>query len=669
MEAILLNDLIIIFGLSIAILYISHKLKLSIIVGFLFTGILVGPYGMGLIAAVEEVELLAEIGIILLLFSIGVELSIKDLWKLKRMVFVGGFLQVFITCAVTFIASVYLGYSYNEAIFLGFLISLSSTAIVLKIMQNRAELHSLHGKNILSILLFQDVIVVAMIVATPILAGTGESGIGAILEIVAMALGIIVFVLVAARWVVPYLLFQITKTRNPELFLLSIIVICLAVALLTASIGLSLALGAFLAGLIISESEYSHQALGNILPFRDIFLSFFFVSVGMLLDISFFLERPLMMISLAALVMLGKSFISGFVSSMMGYPMRTSVLTGIALSQVGEFSFVLSKFGLDAGILDSHTYQIFLDISILTMAATSVAIAISPQVADNVVKLPIPKRLKKGMLSNKLSFLPDRNVQLNGHLIIVGFGFNGHTVAKAAKAAGIPYVVIESNPQSVRDGLEEGHLIFYGDASQESVLEHASINTAKAMVIGISDAPGTRRTTWMARSMNPNIHIIARTRYLQEVEPLYELGANEVIPEEFETSVEIFVRLLRRYLVPEDQIKQFIADVRSDSYEMLRSISPEHFSLADMQFDIPDVDIISLRVPLESEVVGKTLKELDLRRNLGITVLAIRRGLNVMTSPDGDVKLLEGDILVLMGKHEEMEQLGDLFVNININDG
>ncbi len=668
MEGVILNDLIIIFGISIGILYLCHKLKLSIIVGFLFTGVLVGPYGLGLIAAVEQVELLAEIGIIFLLFSIGVELSIKDLWKLKRMVFIGGFLQVFITVGVTALASLKLGYAYNEAVFLGFLISLSSTAIVLKILQNRAELHSLHGKNILSILLFQDVVVVAMIVATPILAGTGESGIGAILEILAMALGIIVFVIVAARWLVPYLLFQIAKTRNPELFLLSIIVICMSVALLTASIGLSLALGAFLAGLIISESEYSHQALGNILPFRDVFLSIFFVSVGMLLDVGFFMERPFLIILVALLVMFAKSFIAGFVSSMLGYPMRTSVLTGLALSQVGEFSFILSKFGLDAGLLDGHTYQIFLDISILTMAATSVAIAVSPRVADNMVKLPIPKIIKCGFSSKKLSFLPESNVKLKGHLIIVGFGFNGRTVAKAAKAAGIPYIVIESNPQSVRDGLDAGHRIFYGDASQESILEHASINNAKVMIIGISDAPGTRRATWIARSMNPNIHIIARTRYLQEVEPLYELGANEVIPEEFETSVEIFVRLLRRYLVPEDQIKQFITEIRSDGYEMLRTISPEHFSTGEMHIDIPDIDIISLRVPLESEVVGKTLKELDLRHNLGITVLAIRRGLDIITSPDGEVKLLEGDILVLMGKDEKMEQLGDLFVNVNMED-
>jgi CPA2 family monovalent cation:H+ antiporter-2 len=536
--------------------------------------------------------------------------------------------------------------------------SLSSTAIVLKILQNRAELHSLHGKNVLSILLFQDVVVVAMIVATPLLAGTGDTGVGSLLKIAGMAVGIILLVLVGARWLIPHLLYQITKTRNPELFLLSIIVICLSVAWLTASIGLSLALGAFLAGLVISESEYSHQALGNILPFRDIFLSFFFVSVGMLLDVGFFLERPVFLVLVAIAVILSKAFIASFVSSVLGYPMRTSILTGIALAQVGEFSFVLSKFGLDAGLLDNYTYQVFLDISILTMAATSFSIAASPHIADNVMKLPIPPIFKKGLASRRISYLPDTNVKLEDHLVIVGFGFNGKTIAQAAKAAGISYVVIESNPQSVRAGLAEGERIFYGDASQEAVLEHASINNARVLIIGISDAPATRRVTGMARTMNPNIHIIARTRYLQEVEPLYELGADEVIPEEFETSVEIFVRLLRHYLVPEDQIRGFIADVRSDRYEMLRTLSPERFSLGRPEFDIPDLGIVSVRVPSEGEAAGKTLRELGLRQRFGLTVLAIRRGPEVMANPDGDVTLLEGDILVLMGKHENLEKCG-----------
>jgi len=665
MESAILNDIIIIFGISIFVLYICNKLHISIIVGFLITGILVGPYGLGLISNPDDINVLAEIGIILLLFTIGVELSLKELWDMKRSVILGGGLQVLFTTLGTLFAATQFGFDFSESLFLGFLISLSSTAIVLKTLQKRAELHSLHGRTILSILLFQDVIVVAMIVATPFLAGVGGNDANSILMILLKSLAIIIFIMFFARWLIPHILYHIAKTRNPELFLLSVIVICLSVAMLTYSAGLSLALGAFLAGLVISESEYSHQALNNILPFKDVFLSIFFVSIGMLLNVQFFLDNPLLILLVTIGVMLFKGVVSGFVSMVLGYPLRNSILTGMALAQVGEFSFVLSKFGVEYGLLDNYLYQMFLDISILTMAVTSFSISYSPSVAANVLKLPIPHKLKCGFARKDVTKMYDKKEKMSSHLIIVGFGFNGKTVAKAANAAGIPYLVIETNPESVREGLSKGENIFYGDATQESVLEKADIDSAKIMIVGISDATATRRVIWLARQMNPNIHIIARTRYLQEMGPLYEQGADEVIPEEFETSVEIFVRLLRRYLVPEDQIHKFIEDARADGYDMFRSISSDPLNFEQMQFDIPDVNIVSLRVPLGADVVGMTLEDLSLRQRFGITVLAIRRGLETITNPGGDVRILEGDILVLLGSHEDMKEIGEFFTDLS----
>jgi CPA2 family monovalent cation:H+ antiporter-2 len=363
--------------------------------------------------------------------------------------------------------------------------------------------------------------------------------------------------------------------------------------------------------------------------------------------------------------MLFKGIVSGFVPMVLGYPLRNSILTGMALAQVGEFSFVLSKFGVEYGLLDNYLYQMFLDISILTMAVTSFSISYSPSVAAKVLKLPIPHQLKCGFARKDVTKMYDKKEKMSSHLIIVGFGFNGKTVAKAANAAGIPYLVIETNPESVREGISKGENIFYGDATQEGVLEQADIDSAKIMIVGISDATATRRVIWLAREMNPNIHIIARTRYLQEMGPLYEQGANEVIPEEFETSVEIFVRLLRRYLVPEDQVKKFIEDARADGYDMFRSISHNPLSYEKMHFDIPDVNIFSLRVPLGADVVGMTLEELSLRQRLGITVLAIRRGLETITNPGGDVRILEGDILVLLGSHEDMKEIGDFFTDLS----
>jgi len=307
MEIPLLTDVVIIFGLSIGVLFICHRLRVPAVVGFLLTGIFVGPYGLGLVKAIHDVEIFAEVGIVLLLFTIGIELSIERLLQIRKAILMGGSLQVLLTFLATLFIARQLGQAFSKSVFIGFLVTLSSTAIVLKLIQERAEVDSPHGRTTLGILIFQDIIIVPMILVTPLLAGaTGNLG-GSLLILLAKGIGIILLVMVSAKWVVPQLLYQIARTRNHELFLLSVVVICFGVAWLTSKAGLSLALGAFLAGLIISESEYSHQALGNILPFRDVFTSFFFVSIGMLLDIGFLFRQP----GTIALIALGVTNIIG----------------------------------------------------------------------------------------------------------------------------------------------------------------------------------------------------------------------------------------------------------------------------------------------------------------------------------------------------------------------
>ncbi len=288
MDIPVLNDIVIIFGLAIAVLFICHRLRVPAVVGFILTGIFVGPYGLGLVKALHEVEMFAEVGVVLLLFTIGIEFSLERLLQIKKSVLVGGSLQVLLTFLATWFIARQFGQSSGEAVFIGFLVALSSTAIVLKLIQERAEVDTPHGRTTLGILIFQDIIIVPMILVTPILAGATGNVWETLFFLLAKGIGIIVLVMVSARWIVPQVLYQIARTRNQELFLLSVIVICLGIAWLTSRVGLSLALGAFLAGLIISESEYSHQALGNILPFRDVFTTFFFVSIGMMLDIGFF---------------------------------------------------------------------------------------------------------------------------------------------------------------------------------------------------------------------------------------------------------------------------------------------------------------------------------------------------------------------------------------------
>jgi CPA2 family monovalent cation:H+ antiporter-2 len=661
MEIPLLKDIVIIFGLSIAVLLVCHRLQVPPIVGYLMTGVLIGPHGLGLIGAAREVEILAEIGVVLLLFTVGLAFSLRGLLQIRRSVLMGGSLQVLLTLTAAFVLARQIGRTFGESIFIGFLLSLSSTAIVLSLLQERAEVDSPHGRTALGILIFQDVIIVPMILFTPLLAASTGNLAESLLILSAKGIGIILVVIVGARWIVPELLYQIARTRSRELFLLAIAVICLAVAWLTYSAGLSLALGAFLAGLIISESEYSSQALGNILPFRDVFTSFFFISIGMLLDLGFVSHRPWLIAVIALCVLTLKAIFAASATALLGFPLRTAVLVGLVLSQIGEFSFILSRTGVEYGLFATDTYQLFLAVSVVTMAATPTIVTLAPRLADLALLAPLPRRLKSG-----LYFVPELNsagegIGLKDHLIIIGFGVNGRNVARSARAAGIPYVIIEMNTETVRVERLKGEPIHYGDAIQEAVLEHARIKDARILVVVISDPAATRRITEMARRLNPRIYIIARTRFLPEVKPLYELGANDVIPEEFETSVEIFTRVLGKYLIPRDEIEKFIAEVRADGYEMFRSLSRELHSFSDLRLHLPDFEISTFRIDEGSLLAGKSLAEIALRKKYGVTLLAIRRDSKILSDIGGETAFRANDILVLLAPPEKIAAMTGLF--------
>lgn len=661
MEIPLLNDILIIFGLAISVLFLCHRLGIPAVVGFLMTGIVVGPYGFGLVKGVHGVEILAEIGIVLLLFTIGIEFSLERLLKIRKSILMGGSLQVLLTFSVTYFISSWFGLGFGEAVFMGFLVSLSSTAIVLKLIQERAEVNSPHGHTTLGILIFQDIIIVPMILFTPMLAGATGNLSESLIILVAKAFGIILLVVVSTKWIVPRVLYQIAKTRNQEIFLLSIVVICLGVAWLTSKAGLSLALGAFLAGLIISESEYSHQALGNILPFRDIFTTFFFVSIGMLLDIEFLFQNLGLIVMITTGVLVLKSIIACIATLLLGFPLRTSILVGLALSQVGEFSFILSRTGIEHGMLAGNIYQIFLSFSVLSMAATPFIIALAPRIADIILKLPIPEKLKSG-------FYPVSEIKIKSkkdHLIIIGFGINGKNVARAARLSGIPYAVIEMNPDIVKDKQAQGEPIYYGDSTQEVVLQHANIIEARIVVIAINDPPSTRRITEIIRRLNPNIHLIVRSRYLQEMKPLYDLGANEVIPEEFETSVEIFTRVLAKYLIPRDEIEALVTKIRSDGYQMFRSLFKEPFSFSDLNLQLPEVEISTLKIVEKSLFVGKSLSEIGLRKKYGVTVLALRRDSQILSNLDVHMPFCANDALFVLGPPEMVAKVASLTQNLD----
>jgi len=658
MELSFLKDIVIILGLSIGILFLCHRLRIPTIVGFLLTGILVGPHGLGLIKAVHEVENLAETGIVLLLFTIGMEFSLKGLMQIKKSVIVGGSLQVLLTFLASFAIASELGQPTGQAILIGFLISLSSTAIVLRLFQERAEIDSPHGQTSLGILIFQDLIIVPMMLLIPLLAGASSNVGAGLLMLLAKAVVIILLVIVSARWIVPHLLYQIARTKNRELFLLSIISIGIAVAWLTSSAGLSLALGAFLAGLIISESEYSHHALGNIMPFRDVFASFFFISVGMLLNINFVLQQPGLIVLIALAILLLKTILGASAITILGLPIRTVVLAGLAISQVGEFSFILSKTGAEYGLLSANAYQLFLAVSVLTMALTPLIMAVSPRIADAVAGLPMPSRLKLG-------YNPSQQVKKPGkkdHLVIIGFGLNGRNLARAASAANIPYEIIEMNAEVVRTERDKGEPICYGDATHEAVLEQVNVKDARVVVVAISDPAATRRIIDMVKRLNPSVYLIVRTRYAQELESLHELGANEVIPEEFETSVEIFTRVLKKYLIPANEIEKFVSDIRSDGYEMLRSLAKKTATYSDFKLHLPEFEIKAFRISEDSPMADKSLAQIELRKKHGVSILAIRRDSEMLSNPHGETVLYAGDVVIVVGMKDRIANVRPLFI-------
>jgi len=654
----LLQDILILLGFSVVIVFVLQRLKLPSIIGFLVTGVIIGPHGLSLVEAVEEVEILSEIGVILLLFVIGMELSIKQLASIRKTVFLGGFLQVILTVVVTGLIYYFRGNPWNESVFVGFLFSLSSTAIVLKSLQDRNEISSPHGRNALGVLIFQDIIVVPMMLLTPMIAGETSNLTISIISLLIKSAVIVVITVLSARYVVPRLMHGVAKTHSKELFLLVTITLCFAVAFLTSEAGLSLAFGAFLAGLIISESEYSHQATSVILPFRELFSSFFFVSIGMLLDLGFFLDNIGTVALFLALVFFLKSLIASLAMAILKYPPRTVLLTGLTLFQVGEFAFILSKVGIEYGLLNAETNQYFLSISIVSMLLTPFVIMFSEKITSNF--MGVTKRIGLDNPFQAAGVTVNLNEpEIHNHLIVIGYGINGRNLAKAAQTSNIPYLVIELDADSVRRERQKGIPFIFGDATQYHILEIAHLSKARAVVIAISDHQATKAIIRNIRSISESVYLVVRTRYVKETSELVALGADEVIPEEFETSIQIFSRVLRNFLIPEDDIERIIEKIRTGDYELFKNENkrPKTFKPANF----PDFNITCLRISADSsKILGKPIKDLELRSEFRINILGIARNDNLLEGVQPEETLKQDDVLYVQGNPKDIEDFHKL---------
>jgi CPA2 family monovalent cation:H+ antiporter-2 len=381
----------------------------------------------------------------------------------------------------------------------------------------------------------------------------------------------------------------------------------------------------------------------------------------MLLDLGCLFREPIRVAMLAGGITVVKSLFAAGTVVLLGFPLRTALLAGLALSQIGEFSFILAGMGVALALVGQKTYQLFLAVSVVTMGATPFIIALAGRIAEFALRLPLPAKLRSGFLFGSEPEAASPDQELRGHLIIVGYGLNGRNLVQAAKRAAIPYVIIEMNPETVRKEKRAGEPISYGDASQDSVLNHAGIADARVMVVAISDPAATRRITAAARSLNPTLHIIARTRFFQEMEPLHELGADEVIPEEFETSVEIFTRVLTRYFLPREEIDRFTAEARAGGYQMFRNPAHEAAPVCSLELQLPDMQVTAKRVRATSPLVGRSLAAAELRTRYGISLLAIRRGGEILANPGGEAIILANDILIILGSPASLAGMADLF--------
>jgi CPA2 family monovalent cation:H+ antiporter-2 len=626
---------------------IFKRLRLPTIAGFLVMGALVGPGGLSLVADPERVQTLAELGVVFLLFEVGLELPLERLRRLWRRALLAGGLQVGITVFGIAAVGIALGMDSSAALVLGGLVAISSTALVLRSLSDRGEIDAPHGQLAVGILLFQDLCIVPFLLLVPLLAAESADAMRAALLAVAQSGVAIAALYFAARWLLPRVLDRAAQLRSRDLFSLLAFLVVIGSAVVAEEIGLTLAVGAFLGGLVLSASPYAHQLFAEILPLRGLLLGLFFTAVGMLFEPMEALRQwDGVLIYIAGVVVLKSAVVALIVMLVLRQGIRLGILSGLSLAQTGEFSFVLAAAAAAAGLLAADLQQVFIAGSIATLLATPFLLAVAPRLADLVTRGA--DRIATAEGGGEVSALRD-------HVVLVGFGLAGQQLARVLKAQEIPYVAIEANARAVQQALQRGESVIYGDALRPAILLRVGVNRARLVVVAISDSVGTRRVVQLANRLGPQAQIIARTHYVLEVDALDAAGANGVVAEEFESAIELVSQTLRVFGVPEGGIARFCEGLRDEGYIALRA-TPGLILDPWLSELLKQVSTEWVDVP--QTLVGKpTLEELAVRRRTGTSVLAVERGDVTEPNPDADFALKGGDRLLVSGKAEEVARL------------
>ena len=640
----LLAPLILVFALALFFVVALARARVPSIVALMIAGMVAGPSGLRIIATPEQVDVLAEIGVVLLLFTVGLDFSLTAVRQTWRAILGGGTLQIAGTAALFAAGLTALTATpANLATFIGLFIALSSTAIVIKALVERNQLSAPHGRLMVGILLLQDLAIVVLLLLVPMLSGRMPLSAAGI----AIAKGLLAIAAVAgvSRLVLPPLLRLVTSSGRPEAFPLAIFVASVGTAWASSLLGVSMAVGAFLAGLMLAESEYSHQAYAEIRGIRDILAALFFTSLGMLLDLSFFVREVPTVLGTAVAIAVGKAAVATVALLLVGTSMRVAATAGIGLAQVGEFSFILGRAGLDGGFLPPNVWQTLLGASIVTMVATPTLMHVAPAIADRL------KRRTRASTIEADEVAADHH--LEGHIVIVGFGVGGQLVARAMREIHTPYVILELNGATVRRAKADGHRIIYGDATSPESLHGVHVDRAAAIVSLASDPDAAARMVKSVRQISATVPIIVRTRYRLEAERLLALGASVAVAEELEASLEVVAQLLARLHVPGNAIDTLLEVFRRQSVTE-RRVRAHRPSFSALPEPIQRMPVATHRVDDGHWSVGHTVAELDLRARTGASILAVQSGDKYTTTPSVDRVVRDGDILYLTGDDSDI---------------
>jgi CPA2 family monovalent cation:H+ antiporter-2 len=655
-ELAIIRDLAIIWAAALVVGYICVRLKQPIIAGYIVAGIVIGPHCLKLISHSEQVSVLAEFGVALLLFALGVEVSLKQIFSSTFKIIAAGLSQIIFTALLGWFIASATGLSTNSGggFLFGFICALSSSVVVSKVLMERGELDSAHGQILIPILVIQDLSLVPVISLLPVFQASGGDALMMVAVALAKAAIFIIFIIWSATKLVPFILSRVAHSNYRELFLLTIISLCLLIAIAGHELGLSLALGAFLAGIMISESTYGHQALSDLLPLRDLFSTVFFVSVGMLLNPVFIMEHWAQVALFVVVLIVGKAVIGAF-SAMFATPSpRRAVFVGVGLAQIGEFSFVLALAGYTAGILSDSLYNLFFSGAVVSLIAAPFLMKSIPTLLR---RMSSPSGAEERRLEDRAE---QPAARLKGHVVLCGYGRIGRNLGVVLHGYQIPVVVIELNAAITGELEDLGFPFVYGDAMSRIVLLRANLREADVLVVTIPDPVAAMSIIDIARHYNPEIKIIARAHRTEDIDVFRATGANAVVQPEFEASIEITRLTLLSLNKADPDIQTALTSIREKRYTLFQpDIAEPNLSRL---VGLPHDEFMGAWFKIKnSDVVSKTLKDLDIRKATGATIAAVRHDDSVLPYPGPDAILADGDEIYVVGNPHEVTNFEEIY--------